>query len=274
MTQQARTASMSETTKYPERGGSVQSVKRAATILRMFGQHSPELGVSEVGRRLHLHKSTASRLLATLESEGFVERVPDSEKYRLGLEFMRLAGQTPRFTDVRSVALPFLRELAERSGETVNLAVLDDDMVVNIEQVSGPYLVAGTNWIGRRTPLHCVANGKILLACRSRPDIDRALAVPLTRFTARTVTGKTALRAELARARTLGYAVALGEIEEGLHAVAAPVRDAQGTAIAAVSVSGPSYRMLPEQMAVFARMTVEVAERISAVLGATARRRP
>ena len=261
---------MSETNKVPERGGSVQSVKRAATILRMFGQDSPELGVSEVGRRLHLHKSTASRLLATLESEGFVERVPDSEKYRLGLKLLRLAGQTPRFSDLRSIALPLLRELAERSGETVNLAVSDDDAVVNIEQVSGPHMVAGTNWIGRRTPLHCVANGKILLALRSRADIDRVLAAPLVRSTARTLTGKTALRADLARARVQGYAVALGEIEEGLHAVAAAIRDAQGRAIAAVSVSGPSYRMPPSAIESFGRMSVETAERISARLGAPA----
>ena len=261
---------MSETNKVPERSGGVQSVKRAATILRMFGQDSPELGVSEVGRRLHLHKSTASRLLATLESEGFVERVPDSEKYRLGLELLRLAGQTPRFSDMRSIALPLLRELAERSGETVNLAVPDDDAVVNIEQVSGPYMVGGTNWIGRRTPLHCVANGKILLACRSRVDIERVLAAPLERYTARTLTGKAALRADLARARAMGYAVALGEIEEGLHAVAAAIRDAQGRAIAAVSVSGPAYRMPPGDIESFGRMTVETAERISARLGAPA----
>jgi len=261
---------MSETNKVTERGGSVQSVKRAATILRMFGHDSPELGVSEVGRRLHLHKSTASRLLATLESEGFVERVPDSEKYRLGLELLRLAGQTPRFSDMRSIALPLLRDLAERSGETVNLAVPDDDAVVNIEQVSGPHMVGGTNWIGRRTPLHCVANGKILLAFRSRADIDRVLAGPLARYTTRTLTGTVALRADLARARAKGYAVALGEIEEGLHAVAAPIHDAQGRAIAAVSVSGPAYRMPPGEIKSFGRMTAETAERISARLGAPA----
>jgi DNA-binding IclR family transcriptional regulator len=243
-------------------------VQRAAAILRAFGNGASELGVSEVGRKLNLHKSTVSRLLTTLESEGLVERVPQSDKYRLGYEFVRLAGQVTHFRDVRTIAKSLLVELAEATHETINLAVLDGDQVVNVEQRSSPHLVGISNWVGRRTPLHCVANGKALLAFLPRTQIDRILARPLSRFTKHTITSKSALRSELADIRERGYATASGEVEEGLNAVAAPIFDGHGDVVAAVSVSGPAYRVTPEQMEKFGKLTVRIAEKISARLAA------
>ena len=142
----------------------IQSVRRAASLLRAFGNGTAELGVSELGRQLNLHKSTVSRLLSTLESEGLLERAPGTEKYRLGPEIARLAGHVEQIGDVREVARPFLVELAELTRETANLAILDGNEVNNVDQVSGPHLVRVGNWVGRRTPLHCVATGKALLA--------------------------------------------------------------------------------------------------------------
>jgi DNA-binding IclR family transcriptional regulator len=249
-----------------ERHHNIQSVQRAAAILKAFGYGSPQLGVSEVGRKLKLHKSTASRLLATLESEGLVERVPQSDKYRLGYEFVRLAGQVTHFSDVRAIAKPLLAELAEATRETINLAVLDGEEVVNIEQVSSPHIVGIANWVGRRTPLHCVANGKALLAFLPRAQVEHILSSPLSRFTKHTITSKAALRAELARIRERGYATAMSEIEEGLHAVAAPIFDARGEVVASVSISGPSYRVTPERMEQLSKQMVRTAEKITARL--------
>ena len=249
-------------------GTTIQSVRRAAGLLKAFESGPAELGVSELSRKVALHKSTVSRLLATLEQEGLLERVPGADKYRLGFMLVRLAGQVTHFGDARAAARPTLVALTERSGETVHLAVLDGDLVVNVEQLSGPHLVQEGNWIGRRTPLHCVANGKALLAFRPPADVERVLAGPLPRLTAHTLTDPDRLREELATVRTRGYAEALGEVEEGLNAVAAPVRDASGGVVAAVSVSGPAYRVTADRLGELGLLVVDAARRISARLGA------
>jgi DNA-binding IclR family transcriptional regulator len=246
--------------------GSIQSVRRAAALLRALGDEQA-LGVSELGRRTGLHKSTASRLLATLEHEGLVEREPGSERYRLGFEIARLAGLAVHLGDIRTVARPVLVALAEAAQETVHLALRDGLEVVNVEQVAGPHIMGAANWLGRRTPLHCVANGKVLLAF-APPDVqERVLAGPLVTVTPHTINEPAALRHELDRVRIQGYAVALGEVEEGLHAVAAPVRGRDGTALAAVSVSGPSYRIPPARIAELGALVMSAADDIAARLG-------
>jgi len=236
-------------------------------LLRAFGSSAPELGVSELGRRLNLHKSTVSRLLSTLESEGLLERAPGTEKYRLGPEIARLAGQADHLGDVREVARPFLVELAEVTRETANLAILDGDEVNNVDQVSGAHWVRVGNWVGRRTPLHCVANGKALLAFLPVAQLDRLAAGPLAAFTPLTITRTDTLLASLALVRQQGYAAALGEIEEGLNAVAAPIWDAHGAVAAAISVSGPAYRVTPERVPELGQITREFAQRVSRRLG-------
>src|SRR6266540_5311931 len=250
-----------------ESGTMIQSVRRAAALLKVFDNGPTELGVSELSRKTRLHKSTASRLLATLEREGLLERVPGTEKYRLGFLLVRLAGQATHFGDLRSAARPTLIDLAEASRETVILAVLDGDEVMNVEQISGPHFMRDTNWVGRRTPLNCVANGKALLAFLPPRDTDRILAGSLPRFTERTITDPQQLRAELAAVRERGYAYALGEIEEGLNAVAAPVRDAAGTVVAAVSISGPAYRVTADRIAALGALVGGAAAQISTRLG-------
>ncbi len=250
-----------------ESGVLIQSVQRATRLLKAFDNGPAELGVMELSRRVELHKSTVSRLLATLESEGLVERVPATEKYRLGFMLVRLAGQVTHFGDVREAARPVLIELTERSHETVHLAVLDGDEVVNVEQLSGPHLVREANWVGQRTPLNCVANGKALLAFQPAPTIERILSGSLPRFTERTIADPQRLRRDLARVRERGYAQALGEIEEGLNAIAAPIRDAAGAVVAAVSVSGPAYRVTADRIPDLGALVVAAAAKISARLG-------
>jgi DNA-binding IclR family transcriptional regulator len=250
-----------------EHNGGIQSVRRAAALLRALAGEAPALGVSELARRAGLHKSTASRLLATLEREGLVERAPGSDRYRLGFELARLAGQATHFGDLRPAAREALLALADSARETVHLAVRDGDEVINVEQVAGPHLVREANWLGRRTPLHCVANGKALLAFAPPAVVERVLAGPLPAFTARTITSPAALRRELGLVRERGYATALGEVEEGLHAVAAPVLNRDELAVAAVSVSGPSYLVTPERIPELGALAVEAAARIAARLG-------
>jgi DNA-binding IclR family transcriptional regulator len=256
-----------EQTPITESGALIQSIRRAIQLLKAFDADQGELGVTELSRLVGLPKSTVSRMLATLEYEGLIERVPASDKYRLGFLLLRLAGRVGHYRDVRDVARPILLELSERARETVHLAVPDGDEVVNIEQISGPHLVRETNWVGRRTPFHCAANGKVLLAFQPAGTIERILAGPLTRFTDRTITDRKLVRTELAQVRERGFARAVGEIEAGLNGVAAPVRNAGGQVIAAVSAGGPAYRVTSARMHELGELVVGAAASISARLG-------
>jgi IclR family transcriptional regulator, acetate operon repressor len=225
----------------------VQSVGRAIRILELVAEHPGQLGITELGRRLGVHKATALRLVATLVDAGLLERTPGADQYRLGFGLVRLATTALADLDLVRLTRPVLERLAEETQETVNLAVLDGFEVVNVDQVAGRHAVLNVNWVGRRTPLHCTSNGKVLLAHLPEDRWDRALAGPLERRTPRTITDPEILRAQLREARARGYAYTVEELEMGLNAVAAPV-GGPGTMMAAISVAGPAYRVTPERI--------------------------
>jgi DNA-binding IclR family transcriptional regulator len=247
----------------------VKSVKRAIAVLRAFSLEEPELGVMELSRRLGTHKSTVSRLLATLEAGGLVSRNPETGRYRLGVGLLELGGLVVVHADLRQVARPLLSQLAQQTQETVDLAVRDGNEVINIEQAV-PYgrRVLNIGWVGRRTPLHASSTGKILLAFLPEEELYALLQEPLVRFTEHTVTDIQELHAQLELVRQRGYATGLEELETGLNAVAAPVHDHSGRVIAAVSMAGPSYRLSRQRiLEEVAEQVTNCAERISRVLG-------
>ena len=223
--------------------------------------------MTELGRRLGVHKATASRLVSTLAYHGLVERSPNSDRYRLGLGLIRLATAATAGLGLVREARPVLVRLAEESGETANLAVLDGDAVVNIDQVTPPHQVVNVNWVGRRTPLHCTSSGKVLLA--HLPDQERARLSrgALAPRTPNTVVDGELLEAQLLEVDVKGFAWTIEELEVGLNAAAAPVRDASGTVIAAVSVSGPAYRLTPRRIRDCGRLVREAGADISHRLG-------
>jgi len=250
-------------------GNAVRSVDRAAALLLALGESQGEAGVTELARRLGLHKSTASRLLATLERRGLVEQDGESGKYRLGLVVIRLAEQAERTLDLRGIAMPELERVARLTRETVSLAVLSGDESLTVAQADGPNLIAVADWTGRSTPLHCVASGKVLLAALAEREVLRIVRRGLIRHTERTIVELEPLLEELARVRRRGYATALGEFEVGLNAVAAPVVDARGSVIAAVDIWGPAFRLTPRRLPELAALAREAAATISARLNGT-----
>lgn len=251
----------------PPRSVGVQSVERAVAALKLLGDDEPELGVTELARRLHLHKSTISRLMATLEAGGFVQQDPRSGRYRLGLQLATLAARALNQYDLRDVARGALHALAHATDETCTLAVRDGDDAVNIDQALSTNPVKHLGWIGRRLPLHCTAAGKPLLAFAARADVERVLARPLVAYTARTVTDPAALRLEIERIRGDGVALAVEEFEPELSAAGAPVRDHRGEVIATVTASGPTFRVTPDRLAGLAVMVRDAADQLSASLG-------
>jgi DNA-binding IclR family transcriptional regulator len=253
-------------------GSNLRSVTRALRSLELIGE-AGELGVTELGRRLGVHKATASRLAATLAEHGFVERDPVTERYRLGFALVALAGSATANLDLVRTARPVLEELAERTRETVNLGVRSGDGVVYLDQVSGARSIVSVSWVGRRTSLHDTSNGKVLLAFAANDDVDRVLAGALERRTSNTIVDPGRLREQLATVRERGWAQTLEELEEGLNAVAAPVRDADGSVVAALSVSGPAFRMRSVDMPRIARLAVDAGSAVSQRLGYLQRRR-
>ena len=246
----------------------VQSVERAILILKSFSQEKPERGVNELSRELGLHKSTVSRLMITLERGGLLSRNPETERYRLGVDLIGMAAQVVSYMDVRQVARPFLRQLAETCQETVNLAVLDAGQIINLEQFVPPARqVKNIGWVGRRMCPHCTAAGKVLLAHLSQDELDQILQAGLERFTAHTITDPHELRQELTRVRKQGYAVSQEELEEGLNVVAAPIYDYTGQVTASVTVAGPAYRVTPELFPQLAARLADATAKISERLG-------
>jgi len=249
--------------------GPVQSVDRAVAILEILARDG-EAGVTEVARELGVHKSTASRLLAALDRRELVAQDAARGKFRLGVGLVRLAGAASQRLDVLQESRPVCRALAQEAGETVNLAILSGRDAFYLDQVAGPAALSPHNWAGQRIPLHATSDGKVLLAFLSAAEILEHLAPPLERFTGQTVTDLPEFARLLAQVRERGYATAVDELEDGLTAVAAPVRNADGIVVASISASGPSFRIPAGRIPEIARSVQIAADEISRRLGWTA----
>jgi DNA-binding IclR family transcriptional regulator len=243
-----------------------QSVERALQILRSFESEEQALSIGEIATLLQVHKSTASRLTATLHRAGLLDRTHPDGRFRLGPELARLGLLALAGRDLMQVAREPMTDAAAASGETVTLAVLDGRELTTIAQIDSAHVVGPRSWLGRRAPLHACSDGKVFLAFGGAALPDG----PLVALTSRTVTRRAALRRELAEVRARGWAHAIGELEDGLHGVAAPVRDAAGDCRAALSISGPAYRLAAESLPFVATACVEAATRIGSQLAATA----
>jgi DNA-binding IclR family transcriptional regulator len=248
-------------------GSGVQSVDRAISVLEILARRG-EAGVSEVAAEISVHKSTAFRLLGALEGRGLVEQTTERGKYRLGFGIVRLAGAFTGRMDVTGQSRAVCERLARELGETVNIAVLQGHHVVNLDQVRGPSAVTAYNWVGQLTPLHTTSSGKVLLAHLSdKRRAELISAAGLARFTPNTVTTRKRLAEHLSLARTRGYAIAVEEYEIGLNAIAAPIRAQAGEVVAAVSVSGPAYRLAESDLHSLAPVLLGGADEISHRLG-------
>jgi IclR family transcriptional regulator, acetate operon repressor len=248
---------------------SVRSVERAIAILDLLAQGGWQTG-AQLARGLGVHRSTALRLLGTLERHALVERDPRTARYRLGRRLPQLASVVTGEFDLRYLARPICERLAAASGETATFELLIADDIVPIEQSTASNSVVTVNWLGRRYPVHCTASGKAFLAFGPAAVRERLLAVPLEKITPRTVTDPARLAAQLDQARRSGVARTHEELEMGLDAIAAPVFGPDGEMVAALDVSGPSHRL--RDRGDLDRLTVEAAAELSRKLGYRGRR--
>ncbi len=220
----------------------MQSIERAFAVLRAVRSIDGTAGVSEVARAVGLAKSTTSRVLSSLEEVGAVDRVEPGGGYVIGTGLISLAGAGAGISTLREVARPFLRELTDTLGESTGLTVADDQEALYVDHVGSEGSVRTRDWTGARFPFHTVAGGLALLMTWPDSSVDQLADRGMEAFSTATVSSKKALRSKLTQARRAGYVWAMGDFDLEINGVAAPVRNADGKAIGAVSVYGPSYR--------------------------------
>jgi IclR family KDG regulon transcriptional repressor len=236
----------------PKSDYAIQTVSNAVRLLETFYE-GDQLGVSELSRRLGLHKNNVFRLLATLEESGYIEQCQSSEEYRLGAGCLELGSAYRRGHDLIRCARPVLEELSQNLGETAHLAVLRGFEVVHLDGVQPSQLIVTTSRTGLRLPVHCTALGKVLLASSEpavREEFSNTLEAgrQLDGRTPSTITDHMKFLEHLQSVAVQGYGVDLEECEPGLRCAAAPVWDACTGAWAAISVSGPAFRLSDDRL--------------------------
>lgn len=246
----------------------LSSVRNAARLLASFSAAEPELGVTELARRMGLAKSAVHRLLTTLASEHLVERNAATRRYRLGIRLYELGAIVSSHLELHDAVALYIDELRNLTGETVHVAILDGAEVVYVERRESPRTLRAFSRVGHRNFAHCTSTGKVLLAHLSSDELDALLrGRTLEAKTPYTITDPSRLREELDCVRLRGNATNINEGEEGLASVAAPIRDASGQVIAAISVAGPVSRLEGETLRRFAAATTQTAAAISERLG-------
>ena len=224
----------------------VKSLAKALSVLECFSVEQPELGISEISRRLGLQKSTVYNILSTFQKCGYIVQNPDNSKYALGLKVLHLGYIVSSHHGLRDIFLPYLNRIARVTRETCYFGILDDLEVLYIEAAYPTTQQQTRNILGERAPLYCTGLGKAMLAYLPEEKIGQVLSAPMRQFTGYTLNDPAALRASLEEVRARGYAVDNMEHEFGIRCVAVPVFNTAGQVYAAVSVSGPSPRFDPD----------------------------
>ena len=250
------------------KGGTVyfsQVLDRAMIILDCFTRERAELRLGELVGLTGLHKSTLYRLLGAMRAYGLVELDESTSTYHLGLKLFELGSLAITRIGIEKHAHPILEKLAEQTGETAHLCVLDGRDVVYVAKVESRQTLRIPSAVGQRNPAYCTGVGKVLLAHLGEERLAQYLAeTTLNPFTRKTITSRRDLRAALQLIREQGYGVDDQEREEGVRCVAAPVRDHSGRVSAAISIAGPSMRVTKERLPELARNVIAAANTISA----------
>jgi DNA-binding IclR family transcriptional regulator len=251
---------------------SIQTVSNALRVLEVFSEKD-EIGVSDLSRRLGLHKNNVFRLLATLEENGYIAQSARSEQYRLGTGCLELGRAFARGNTLLRSARPILADLSAAVGETVHIATLRMAEVIHLDGEVPDQLVLTASRIGLRLPANCTALGKVLLAGlepEARVQFIKELSAEggFTAKTSSTIVDPDKFSEHLSSVAIQGFGVDLEEYEVGLRCVAAPVYNETGQVVAAISVSGPSFRLTEDQLlGTVTQSVVDAAERLSRNLG-------
>ncbi len=228
----------------------IRTVIHALDLLEQFGSDVEELGVTELSKRLTLHKNNVFRLLATLESRRYIEQNRSTGNYRLGLKNLELGQTMVRQMGLLRQAKPVLETLTAQCRETSYVALLQDSYIVYLDAVESDLPVRVVPRVGARLPAHCTAAGKVHLASMATDEL--ALHLPadeLQRYTPNTITDRQDLQRQLMQVAAQGYAIDDEELDVGVRCISAPIRDYTRKVAGALSISGPVMRFTPERIA-------------------------
>ena len=247
---------------------SVQVIDRAFDILELLSLEKDGLGVTEIGKRVSLHKSTVHRILTTMAERGYIEKVSSTNAYRLGLRLVEISSIYLNSIELKTEARPYLWELTSRLNQPTHLAILDGAEAVYIDKVDVVNSIRLYSQIGRRISVHCSALGKSLLTGLPDLEIEERLSkCDFMKYTDNTIRDKDELLKQVKKARLTGWSWDDAEHEEGIRCLASPIYDYRGKVIAAVSVAGPAAVITKEQDEEMARFVVDTAYKISKRMG-------
>lgn len=244
------------------------SVQNALRLLKLFTVSTPEKRLTELSNELGLGKSTTSRLLSTLLSEGFVYQDPISNKYRLGQRIVSLYNViVSSYVDLAEAAKPLTARLARETSEAILVAVLEEDEIVYIFKEDGSTKEDLAASVGARNPVHCTSSGKLLLAYQDPVTLSRILERPLNRYTSNTITDPSELKEQISRIRDQDYCVSIGEYIENIVSISAPLWDSTGQVISTITLMGPTQRLNEERITSYTNKVVKTAKEISRQFG-------
>ncbi|MGB3262045.1 IclR family transcriptional regulator [Paenisporosarcina sp.] len=246
----------------------IQSVDRALQVLELLRENPRGLGVTEISTALKVAKSTAHRLLMSLEEHGYVQKFGRDSTYRLGLKFIEMNYIVTHNLNVLEIARPFIETLSTKTGEIVHLVMLDGQEIVYIDKVENSSTIRIYSQIGRRGPLYCTAVGKAILAYLDEEEASRLISkVVFKKFTDHTLLSREALENELVTIKKDAYSYDNQEHEMGIRCIGAPIMDHSGRPQYALSVTGPLDRMSDEILEKHIPLLKETATKISRSLG-------
>lgn len=246
----------------------VQTLDRALDIIELLAIEREGIGVTEIGNRLGLHKSTVHRLLNALAERGYIEKDQKYSTYKVGLKFIEISSLYLNKLELKTEALPYMRRLAENVGQPVHLAILDGKEAVYIEKVEAVSNIRMYSQIGRRVPVYCSAIGKVLLSGLKEADCKNIIkTIHFSKFTEKTHQKYEELEKDVHRASLSGWALDDEEHEAGIRCIAAPVYDYSGKVIAAVSVSGDKRIISEDRDTEVSNLVIEAAQNISQRMG-------
>jgi DNA-binding IclR family transcriptional regulator len=246
----------------------IKVLNKTFSILEVLLQQGSAMNMTEISKKLDLYPSTTHRILDTLKYRGYVEQDPHTQKYQLGLKLLELGMAKLHQMDLVREATPYLKELVNQCNETVHLGILEEEEVLYLLKEESSQTIRMYSWVGKRAPLHCTALGKVLLAYLPEEEIKKILDKrELPRFTENTITDKRKLEKELSKVREQGFALDREENEKDVCCIAAPIRNYQGKVTAAVSISGPAFRIDEKVQNNLKEALIETSTKISKRLG-------
>ncbi len=242
----------------------VQSLERALKIIDLLAHSSKPMGVTEIGKLIGVHKSTAYRLVSTLRQFGYVDQDEETEKYFLGLKPLELSSIINERLDIKNMIHPYLEELADKTGETVHLAVREGDEIVYIDKVESKHTIRMYSRIGARAPLYCTALGKCLLAFGPEELVKKWTSKDtLPQRTPNTIKDGNELAEELKKIREQGYALDREEFEPWIKCIGAPIINRKGKVICSISISIPAFRLDDERLQELIPILLQTRDAIS-----------